>query len=121
MQNVLTEAAGAGARAAMFSTNDTYQTKAQDAADHVLVANKMGISDGATVVASELVVVNGYNAVKVKVTRDFSFIPSGNGGGLYSGPFARDKDRITLGTFTIAGVAIMKAEGNGWGNGGGIN
>jgi len=117
-QNVLTEAAGAGARAAMFSTNDTYQTKAQEAADHVLLANKMGIANGATVVAAELVTVNGYSAVRVKVTRDFSFIPSGNGGGLYTTPFAGKKDKIALGTFTIAGVAIMKAEGNGWGNGG---
>lgn len=117
-QNVLTEAAGAGARAAMMSSNDTFVAKAQEAADHVLVANKMGTSPdaGGTVVTAEIVTLNGYDNIKVKVTRDFSFIPSGNGGGLYTSPFAGKSDRITLGTFTIAGVAIMKEEGNGWGN-----
>src|SRR5262249_11201636 len=88
-QNVLTEAGGAGARAAMMPGPDTYQTKAQEAADHVLTLNKMGISvDGGAVVTAELVTLNGYQNVRVKVTRDFNFIPSGNGGGLPTRPGA---------------------------------
>lgn len=117
-QNVLTTAAGAGARAAMFSNTDDYQAKAQDAANRILTANKMGpgqISPAAEV-TTDVVTVNGKDAIRVKVTRDFSFIPgSGGGGGLHTTPFAGSKDKIALGTFTIAGVAVMKEEGDGWG------
>jgi Flp pilus assembly protein TadG len=120
-QNVLTEAAGAGARAAMMADPNTYQTKAQDAADHCLIANKMGTAQGGgAVVAADLITdTNGNPCVRVKVTRDFSFIPgSGGGGGLLTAPFGGKSNTIALGTFTIAGVAIAKQEGKGWGNAG---
>ena len=121
MQSVLTTAAGAGARAAMMSSSDTYQAKAQDAADRVLIANKMGTgASGGAVVTADLVTANGLASVRVKVARDFSFIPSGNGGGLPTTPFAGNKDKIALGTFSVAGVAVMKQEGDGWGNNGGV-
>jgi Flp pilus assembly protein TadG len=116
-QSVVTTAAGAGARAAMMSSNDTYQTKAQDAADQVLKANKMGTAaSGGAVVTADIVNVNGFDCVRVKVARDFNFIPSGNGGGLPTTPFAGKSDKIPLGTISVAGVAVMKEEGNGWGN-----
>ena len=48
---------------------------------------------GAAVVTAEVVTVNGNPSVRVKVTRDFSFIPSGNGGGLPTSPFAQTSIR----------------------------
>jgi Flp pilus assembly protein TadG len=116
-QNVLTEAAGAGARAAMMADNNSYQTKAQQAADACLVANKMGTTmNGGATVTADIVQVNGNDAIRVKVTRDFSFIPGSGGSGLVTGPFGGNKNKIALGTFTIAGVAVAKEEGTGWGN-----
>jgi hypothetical protein len=101
----------------MMSSTDTYQAKAQDAADRVLTANKMGTAaSGGAVVTADIVTVNSLSLVRVKVTRDFSFIPGGGGGGLPTTPFAGKNDRIPLGTFSIAGVALMKEEGDGWSN-----
>jgi Flp pilus assembly protein TadG len=118
MQNVLTEAAGAGARAAMMADNNTYASKAADAADRCLIANNMGSAKvGGAAINSQIVTVNGNNAVKVVVTRDFSFIPgSKNKTGLLTDPFGKSKDKVSVGTFTVTGTAIAKCEGDGWTN-----
>jgi Flp pilus assembly protein TadG len=114
VQNVITEAAGAGARAAIVSDKDQYQTKASSAADHILTANKMSIASG-SVVTSDLVTEDGQTSVRVRVTRDFSFIPgSGGGGGLPTTPFAAKGNRIPVGTITIGATAIMQTQGTDW-------
>ena len=108
VQNVLTVAAGNGARAAATATSATYQAKAQDAANHVLDANKMGTSTGTVVTATLVPDGGGNTGVKVRVTRDFSFIPgsAGKGSGFSASPFEKAKDTIGLGTFSIAGEAL---------------
>jgi len=109
VQNVLTEAAGAGARAACQATADTYQAKAEAAANRVLDANKMGTSAGTVVTSTLYNQPTGQQGVWVKVARDFQFIPGsgGQGSGLPTTPFAKSKDTIALGTLTIAGDARM--------------
>lgn len=109
VQNVMTEAAGAGARAACQANADTYQAKAEAAANRVLDANKMGTSTGTVVTTTTYGEPGGQQGVWCKVTRDFQFIPGsgGQGSGLPTSPFAKSKDTITLGTLTIAGDARM--------------
>ena len=109
IQNVLTEAAGNGCRAAIVSSTATYQQVAEDAANRILDASNMGTSSpGGCTVAVSIVPVEGGDGVKVRVTRDFSFIPGGGGGGLPTTPFAGNNNKIALGTFTIGGEAVMK-------------
>jgi Flp pilus assembly protein TadG len=109
VQNVLTEAAGAGARAAIQATAATYQDKAEAAANRVLDANKMGTATGTVVTSTIYNEPNGEPGIWVKVSRDFQFIPGsgGQGSGLPTTPFAKPKDSIPLGTLTIAGDARM--------------
>jgi len=109
VQNVMTEAAGAGARAACQATPDSYQAKAEAAANRVLDANKMGTATGTVVTTTLYDEPGGQQGVWCKVARDFQFIPGsgGQGSGLPTTPFAKSKDSITLGTLTIAGDARM--------------
>lgn len=112
VQNVLTEAAGNACRAAIVSSAATYQQVAETAANRILDASGMGTSaTGGATVTSELVDVGGGDvAVKVRVTRDFSFIPGGGGGGLPTTPFAGTDHKVALGTFTIGGESIMDTQ-----------
>ena len=109
VQNVITEAAGAGARAACQAKADTYQARAEEAANRVLDANKMGTSTGTVVTTTLYGEPGGQQGVWCKVARDFQFIPgsAGQGSGLPTTPFAKPKDSIALGTLTIAGDARM--------------
>jgi Flp pilus assembly protein TadG len=113
MQNVLTEAAGNATRAAIVSSAATYQQVAEVAANRILDASNMGTSasQGACTVTSTLEDVGGGDfVVRVRVTRDFSFIPGGGGGGLPTTPFAGSANKIALGTFTIGGESVMKTQ-----------
>ena len=113
IQNVLTEAAGNACRAAIVSSAATYQQVAEDAANRILDASGMGTgaSQGAATVTSTLVDEGGGDfAVRVRVTRDFSFIPGGGGGGLPTTPFAGQDHKIALGTFTIGGESLMDTQ-----------
>ena len=113
IQNVLTEAAGNAARAAIVSSPSTYQQVAEDAANRILDASGMGTGapQGAATVTASLVDEGGGDlAVRVRVTRDFSFIPGGAGGGLPTTPFAGKSNKIALGTFTIGGESLMDTQ-----------
>lgn len=112
IQNVLTEAAGNATRAAIVSTAATYQQVAEDAANRILDASNMGTTSpgGTTVTATLVDPGTADQCVRVRVTRDFSFIPGGGGGGLPTTPFAGSNNKIALGTFTIGGESVMETQ-----------
>ena len=113
-QNVLTEAAGNAARAAIVSNSANYQAAATAAANRILDANGMGTtakSNPSTVTAT-LEVDPGTNTqvVRVRITRSFSFIPGKEGGLLPTTPGAGKNASIQLNGFTIAGESVMDTQ-----------
>jgi Flp pilus assembly protein TadG len=113
IKNALTSAAGVAARAAIVSNVTNYEKIAYDAADRVLDAQFMGLGDAypATTIQTELkAIAGGQQAVTVRLRREFSFVPSGEGG-LPTTPGAKGPF-IGLGTFVIVGEAIMETQPN---------
>jgi Flp pilus assembly protein TadG len=112
IKNVLTEAAGNAARAAIVSTSDNYKVAAQEAADRMLFPMGMGTKSGEpSTVDAELLTQSGTQVVRVTITRTFRFIPgsAGDGSGLPTQPGARG-NFIDLGNFTITGEAVMDTQ-----------
>ena len=113
IKNVLTEAAGNGARAAIVAGTATYVQVATDAANRFLAANNMSTvqENEPSIIEVELLPPdNGVQAVRVRISRQFDFVPGGgNGGGLGAGPMATGQ-QVNFGTFTIVGEAQMDTQ-----------
>lgn len=113
VKNVLTEAAGNAARAAIVSNSTDYQTAAREAADRMLVPMGMGTtSTDPSTVTAVLETQSGTQVVRVTITRTFSFIPgsAGKAGHMLptnpgaKGPF------INMGDITITGESVMDTQ-----------
>jgi len=109
IKNTLTQAAREGARQAVVgSVSPSAKVGvAEDISTAFLrEAGMLDSTEPAPVVVAEGITVNGYEFVRVTITRDFSFIPDGQ---LSANPFGSGAVVIPTG-FTIRAQAIMKAE-----------
>jgi Flp pilus assembly protein TadG len=113
IKNVLTEAAGNAARAAIVSNATDFEADAREAADRMLVPMGMGTTSAdPSSFDAEVLTQNGTQVVRVTITRTFSFIPGSAGKGGHQlptnpgaqGPF------INLGDFTITGESVMDTQ-----------
>lgn len=110
IKNVLTEAAGNAARAAIVSNDTEYQAVAEEAANRMLVPMAMGTtSDVPSTVTAQILNQGGTQVIRVTIQRQFSFIPGGGGGGLPTTPGAQGPF-INLTTFLITGEAVMDTQ-----------
>ena len=112
-QNLLTQAAGNAARAAIVSTGGTYLTAATDAANRLL--NPVGLGTTSSNPSKIEVTVEdlaGTQVVRVTVSRTFSFIPgsAGQGTGLPTMPGAGKTNQITLTDIPLRGEAVMDTQ-----------
>lgn len=113
IKNVLTEAAGNAARAAIVSNAANYQAEALKAADRMLVPMGLGTtSEYPSSVEAEILTQDGTQVVRVTITRNFSFIPgsAGEGGNqLPTTPGARGPF-IDLTNFLITAESVMDTQ-----------
>ena len=113
IKNVLTEAAGHAARAAIVSDNGTYVQVATDRANAFLEPNHMSTiqEENPSIIEVELLAPEGgVQAIRVRLSREFSFVPGqGDGGEMSPGPFSTGQT-VGFGSFTIVGEAIMDTQ-----------
>jgi hypothetical protein len=113
IKNVLTEAAGNAARAAIVTNVGTYVQVATDRANVFLVPNNMSTTqetDPSVIEVELLPPDNGAQVIRVRISRQFNFVPGqGDGGEMAPGPFATG-DRVGFGSFTIVGEARMDTQ-----------
>ena len=108
VKNVITQAAREGCRAAVVSSSGTYGQVATNRCNDFLSLSGMGSTDPnpATVLVS-LETEDGDQILRVKVSRTFTFIPTGP---LPTGPGATGPFITNLGQFTLESEAIMRTE-----------
>ena len=109
IKNELTQAAREGARAAVVSTvasGAKIGVATNRTNDFLTESGMKGGTDPAPVVVAENFTLGGRNYLRVQVTRDFSFVPSGE---MSANPFGAGAVVIPTG-FPIQAEVIMKHE-----------